>query len=89
MSDISPTLAGKTPSRPLPTSDSPRRRGHSIPPGGTMETRTCAPKYAACYDVCPLAGMQQDCPTVREVYEACEAAGVSPLTVLLATELAA
>jgi hypothetical protein len=54
-----------------------------------METRTCAPKYAACYSLCPLAGMQQDCPTVREVYEACEAAGVSPLTVLLATELAA
>lgn len=54
-----------------------------------METRTCAPKFGACYNICPLAGVAQECPTLRDVYEACEAAGVSPLTVLLARELAA
>lgn len=54
-----------------------------------METRTCAPKFAACYGICPLAGVTKECPTVREVYQACEDAGVSPLSVLLARGLAA
>lgn len=54
-----------------------------------METRTCAPKFTACYNICPLAGATGECPTVRDIYEACEAAGVSPLTVLLAREHAA
>ena len=54
-----------------------------------METRTCAPKFSACYSICPLAGVTQECPTVSDVYKACEAVGISPLTVLLARELAA
>lgn len=54
-----------------------------------MNTRRCGPQYE-CHKICPLAGISRgECPTVKEIYNACEEAGVNPVSVLLATRPAA